>query len=128
MQQKRYNRAVSTEVVAILLVALLGSIFQSIAMFKMLLVATDRVRGDSLDVLLAQKEAFAQTLEHIKATQHVQGIPLQLAMAQHEAARDAQLADAKTQYELAKMDAEARRGAPVPRRPVPVPPQVAMGS
>lgn len=109
------------------LVAIVVCVLTPIFLFRSFLEAIHKLRSDNLDVLLTQKEAFAQTLDHIRQTQHVQGIPLQLALAQHESQTEAARENAQHNYELAKADIEARRASPM-GRPRPVPVDHAMGS
>lgn len=103
--------AVSYQMLIFVVLLVGGSIFQSVVLFRALLTATGQVRSDYLDLALTQAKSFETTLEHIKQTQHVQGVPLQLALSQHEAQRDAALADAKLQFELAKADIARRTTA-----------------
>lgn len=98
-----------------------GSVFQSVLGFRALLAATAQVRSDYLDLALTQARSFETTLVHIKATQHVQGVPLELALAQHTTQREAALADARLQHDLAMKDIEFRRTHAAGPRPVPTP-------
>lgn len=101
------------------------SALQSVLLFRHLLAATAQVRQDYVDVLLTQKSSFEQALQHLHDTQSVGGTPLALAIKQHEAQREFQLQNADQQYQLAKLDIEARR-APT-QRPRVVPTDRAMG-
>lgn len=91
------------------------SVFQSVFLFRCLLAATAQVRQDYVDVLLTQKASFEHALKHAADTQNVGGTPLALAIAQHESQTEYQMKNAEQQYELAKIDLEARRA--VPQRP-----------
>jgi len=112
------------EIIAIALFALLaiaGSIFQSVLLFRLVHQATAQVRQDYLDVVLTQSKTFEHALKYAHDTQNVGGTPLALAIAQHEAQRDVQLQAATQNYELAKIDMDLRRSMTQRPRPTVVP-------
>ncbi len=114
-------------VVLFALLAIAGSIFQSILLFRALTGAIQQVRQDYLDVILTQSKSFENALKYAHDTQNVGGTPLALAIAQHEAQRELQLQAAEQNYQLSKLDIESRRNV-APRPKVVTPLDRAMGS
>jgi hypothetical protein len=115
-------------IVLFALLAIAGSIFQSVILFRAVLQSTAQVRQDYLDVVLAQSKSFETALKHAHDTQYVGGTPLALAIAQHEAQRNIELEAARHNYELGKIDMEMRKQASAPRaRPSVVPDRAAHG-